>query len=142
MTNVEAIRQLNTMILATHIENMPIGVLEDIRTALHMAIGALGREALEQEPCDDCISRQAALDLLQMRLMPKEEYKAIYELPSVTPAPRIGRWIPVGYDGYADGNPVYDWWECSECEWEHTGDEDTLTPYCPNCGAKMEEVEG
>ena len=92
-----------------------------------------------QEPCADCVSRQAVFDLLQMRLMPKEEYKAIYELPSVTPAPRIGRWIPVGYDGYADGNPVYDWWECSECEWEHTGDEDTLTPYCPNCGAKMEE---
>lgn len=52
--------------------------------------------------------------------------------------PKTGRWMATGYDGYADGNPVYDWWECSECGWEHTGDGETLTPYCPNCGAKME----
>lgn len=49
-----------------------------------------------------------------------------------------GRWIPLEYDGYADGNPVWDLWECSECREEHSGDEDTLTPYCPNCGAKMD----
>lgn len=49
-----------------------------------------------------------------------------------------GRWIPIEYDGYADGNPVWDLWECSECQEEHSGDEDTLTPYCPNCGAKMD----
>lgn len=49
-----------------------------------------------------------------------------------------GRWIPIEYDGYADGNPVWDLWECSECQEEHRGDEETLTPYCPNCGAKMD----
>ena len=49
---------------------------------------------------------------------------------------KTGRWIPVGYDGYADGNPVYEWWECSKCGWEHEGDENTLTAYCPNCGAE------
>lgn len=49
-----------------------------------------------------------------------------------------GRWIPLEYDGYADGNPVWDLWECSECRDEHSGDEDTLTPYCPNCGARMD----
>ena len=49
-----------------------------------------------------------------------------------------GRWVPIEYDGYADGNPVWDLWECSECQEEHSGDEDTLTPYCPNCGAKMD----
>ena len=49
-----------------------------------------------------------------------------------------GRWIPLEYDGFADGNPVWDLWECSECREEHSGDEDTLTPYCPNCGAKMD----
>ena len=49
-----------------------------------------------------------------------------------------GRWIPLEYDGYADGNPVWDLWECSECREEHSGDEDTLTPYCPNCGTKMD----
>lgn len=49
-----------------------------------------------------------------------------------------GRWIPLEYDGFADGNPVWDLWECSECREEHRGEEDTLTPYCPNCGAKMD----
>jgi hypothetical protein len=49
-----------------------------------------------------------------------------------------GEWIPIEADGYADGYPVWDLWECSECREEHRGDEDTLTPYCPNCGAKMD----
>ena len=55
-----------------------------------------------------------------------------------TPLPK-GHWVGIEYDGYADGNPVYDTWECSECGWEHNGEDDTLTCYCPNCGAKMEE---
>ena len=51
---------------------------------------------------------------------------------------RHGRWIPLEADGYADGYPVWDLWECSECQEEHSGDEDTLTPYCPNCGTPMD----
>lgn len=64
-------------------------------------------------------------------------------LPAADVEPvRHGRWIPTGYDGYADGAPVWDEWECSECAHEHSGDEDTLTAFCPDCGAKMdEEVE-
>lgn len=46
-----------------------------------------------------------------------------------------GEWIGIEYDGYADGVPVYDVWECSACGNEWRGDE---TPcYCPDCGAKM-----
>lgn len=37
----------------------------------------------EQMSCGDCISRQAVLDMLQMRISGKELYKAIYDLPSV-----------------------------------------------------------
>ena len=63
----------------------------------------------------------------------------IDEAPTVDAVEVVhGRWIPLEYDGYADGNPVWDLWECSECQGEHSGDEDTLTPYCPNCGAKMD----
>lgn len=48
-----------------------------------------------------------------------------------------GRYIGE-YDGYADGNPVYDMWYCSECgycfdDWE----EEPPYNYCPNCGAKL-----
>ena len=50
-----------------------------------------------------------------------------------------GRWIGTQYDGYADGCPVYDLWECSECreEYESEGDPPPYN-YCPNCGAKMD----
>ena len=53
------------------------------------------------------------------------------------PEVRHGRWIPTEYDSYADGAPVWDKWECSECGHEHSGEKDTLTAFCPDCGAKM-----
>lgn len=43
------------------------------------------------------------------------------------------------YDGYADGNPVYDVWNCSACGYcvdDGTDDPDMLPKYCPNCGAR------
>ena len=51
------------------------------------------------------------------------------------------RWIGTEYDGYADGYPVYDTYECSNCHEEHYGEVDTLTNYCPHCGAKMDLEE-
>lgn len=51
---------------------------------------------------------------------------------------RHGRWIPIEYDSYADGAPVWDKWECSECCHEHNGEEDTLTAFCPDCGARLD----
>lgn len=50
---------------------------------------------------------------------------------------KIGQWIPLEYDGYADGSPVWDMWECSECGWEHTGYEESLSAFCPHCGVRM-----
>ena len=46
-------------------------------------------------------------------------------------------WVPLEYDAYADGNPVWDLWECQKCGHEHNGEECTLTAYCPGCGAIM-----
>lgn len=54
--------------------------------------------------------------------------------------PIPAQWIPISYDGYADGAPVWDEWECSACLEEHHGDQDTLTDYCPHCGAKMDGI--
>ena len=62
------------------------------------------------------------------------------DFPTIKSEPvRHGRWIPTEYDSYADGAPVWDKWECSECGHEHNGEEDTLTAFCPDCGARMEE---
>lgn len=61
--------------------------------------------------------------------------------PTIQPEKRHGRWIQTEYDSYADGAPVWDKWECSECGHEHSGEEDTLTPFCPSCGEKMDGGE-
>ena len=54
-------------------------------------------------------------------------------------AVKHGRWIGLEYDGYADGCPVYDLWECSECGEEVSGEDVPIThPYCHGCGAKMD----
>ena len=49
-----------------------------------------------------------------------------------------GEWIGTEYDGYADGSPVYDVFECSICGEEFDSiDGEMHFSYCPNCGAKM-----
>lgn len=51
-----------------------------------------------------------------------------------------GRWIPGEYDGYADGNPVYDTAICSECFEEFDFEQaENQYNFCPNCGADMRE---
>lgn len=53
---------------------------------------------------------------------------------------RHGRWVGLEYDGFADGCPVYDLWECSECGEEVSGEDVPDThPYCPNCGCRMDK---
>ena len=108
-------------------------------------------KALEQEPicetltsgyvqeikaeCSDCISRQAAIDAVGLSRVPGHIKARIANLPPVTPAPKIGRWIGFEY-------PITDFatsyrYKCNQCdemvEW--------LSNYCPDCGAKMQEVE-
>lgn len=53
---------------------------------------------------------------------------------------RHGRWIGTEFDGYANGFPVYDVFECSVCgmEYDSTDDGEITHNYCPNCGAKMD----
>lgn len=54
-------------------------------------------------------------------------------------AVKHGRWVGLEYDGYADGQPVYDLWECSECGEEVRGEDVPIThPYCHGCGTKMD----
>ena len=99
----------------------------------------------KQESCDDCVSRKAVLEMAKsyntdgwdMYTPLVVDVEDIEELPPVIPIRPKGHWIKTEL-------PSRDAHECSECgnlaisdEW---GDE-TLTDFCPNCGAKMEEVE-
>ncbi len=104
--------------------------------------------ALEQESCDDCVSRKAVLkiyddwfatcNIADKKESPKSKIKA---LPPVAPQPRMGKWILNANQGVqAVGYLTY---HCSECEREISskfhGRISLLKeyPYC-HCGAKME----
>lgn len=94
--------------------------------------------SLEQEACEDCISRQAVLDMMQMRMGGKELYKAVYDLPPVTPQPKIGRWCES--KGRDDIDHFYVCSECGRYIKLNCGAKLSDYPYC-HCGAKMQEDE-
>lgn len=72
------------------------GMIEDSRNSDYDTAFKMAIKALEQEPCEDCISRQAAIDACLSGW--NKDYKEIVEeirtLPPVTPQPKTG-WIPV-----------------------------------------------
>lgn len=87
--------------------------------------------------CEDCISREQMMNLLDKVGgdfdKPREavvplDYVAdmVADLPSVIPKEKVGHWITCG-----------DVYMCSECDSVGV-DYDN---YCPNCGAKMTEIE-
>jgi hypothetical protein len=99
---------------------------------------------LEQEPCDDAISRQAVLDAMYELCNTRETLKenpwrdnphidaitdAINALPPATPQQKTGRWI---FDEILDKH-----YYCSECKSMGVNYWD----FCPNCGAKMVEPQ-
>lgn len=115
-------------------------------------------EVLEQEPCEDCISRKSLKHKLQehhdffvnayggFSNLPQNDKSRVDEItnciamvvnePSIQPKPKTGHWIEK--DGF-DGDTYYD---CSECGESWTTIDGTPwnngMKYCPNCGAKME----
>lgn len=97
--------------------------------ALDMAI-----KALEQQPCEDCISRQAVLDLVNADWKYEGLETDVASLPSVTP--KAGRWEWVQYDA----NPEIGNFHCSECRYIPASFNMSAQKlnFCPNCGAKME----
>ena len=110
-------------------------------------------EIFEQEPCEDAISRQAVDTLVDelARAISDERccisrgrstatiMQDILDLPPVKLQPKTGHWIEE--NGF-DGDTYYDCSECGEsfCLIDGTPT-DNLYNYCPNCGAKMQEVE-
>lgn len=104
--------------------------------ALYMAI-----KALEQEPCEDAVSRTEVLNLVRFNAFHvKSQIKAIENMPPVTPQePKIGHWL------YIDERKA----KCSQCGYiQITGGADKtghcnihygVYKYCTNCGAKMED---
>lgn len=115
-------------------------------------------ELLEQEPCDDAISRQATIDAVEtigfdfsdsdLSEVELEEVCAVVgdvrqtwlqrikRLPSVEPERKTGKWIEHKWAEEENGLLISNW-ECNLCGmWERK-----TSDFCPSCGAKM-EVDG
>lgn len=100
-------------------------------------------KALEQEPCEDVVSRTEVLKLVRFNAFHvKSQIKAIENMPSVTPQePRKGYWIK-----HNTPNGTY-YYDCSLCgcvaPCTETADSYLwkLSNFCPDCGAKMNKEE-
>lgn len=102
-------------------------------------------ELLEQEPCEDAISRQEVLRLLANSIGKTNTYlqTKVLKMPSVTPQEPIkGRWI--SHIEHCEMNNLrpsglgsYFW--CSECDCgiDSKNFSRVNYNYCPNCGADM-----
>ena len=86
MTREKARREIDS--LDFYLQNHTDDYSEESHTAMVMAI-----KALEQEPCEDAISREAVKELFQEgSVMGMYHFLGIDELPSVTP--KKDEWIP------------------------------------------------
>lgn len=98
-------------------------------------------DVLEQEPCDDAISRQEVLYLIaDYDLSMGQVVRGIHALPSVTSQePKTGHWIGIDEEPHED-------YECDKCGYTISTYTANIEPhteykYCPNCGAKMVEPQ-
>ena len=128
MTREEALEELDSLIVPRD------GEQDRLADALEMAM-----EALEQEPCEDAISRSEAIRVASGYCHWANIPKELAKLPSVTPQQKTGRWIE---KEDWNGDTYYDCSVCGEsfCLLEGTPT-DNLYNYCPNCGVKMEVEE-
>jgi DNA-directed RNA polymerase subunit RPC12/RpoP len=103
-------------------------------------------KALEQQPCEDAISRQEAIKYLNTNMAwydedgeiadSDEKLKAITDLvngvPPVIPQPKTGHWINIDETHS----------KCDRCGAVfEIASENGEANYCPNCGAKMVEPQ-
>jgi len=130
MTNEEAIHILNKINICCN--------AYVVDRAITMAI-----KALEQEPCEDAISRSDAIRVASGYCHWSNIPKELEKLPSVN-TEKTGWWEWVQYDF----DPRIGNWHCSECRniIVHAVKKDDvggipIAKYCPNCGARMEGVE-
>lgn len=121
------------------------------KEALEMAI-----KALKQEPCEDCISRQAVLsmqykidDSATLSTRDVVNVDDIEDLPPVTSQPKMGHWVEENINKWS--RKIF----CSECgcspPFEYVSNGDVYSPsgygvinktkFCPNCGARMIEPQ-
>lgn len=94
---------------------------------------------------DEYIKRQDAIEAIKnsapelVYYNRDEAVDAVNAVFAADVAPvRHGKWEGTA-DGYADGQLVYDIWNCSECGFDADGaEEEPQWKFCPCCGARMD----
>ena len=117
---------------------------EEVNEAIDQAI-----KAVEQQPCEDCISRQAAINTVVFECgewagLAKEISKQLQQLPPVTPQPKMGRWLHRENMDYLDKDKVvHNHFMCKDCGfiYDFIDGHTAQYKYCPSCGVKMQEVQ-
>lgn len=151
MTREEAIR-----CLSVHSSTNGSGLCTDEQ---HYEAKQMAIKALEQEPCEDAISRQAAIEKIHWLGLDHDTAikcdLAIRALPSVNPQePKTGHWIETAEEYYKAVNeygggvnedtPYFvDDIACSEClaKYSVIDNETERFDHCPSCGIKMIEPQ-
>ena len=134
MTNEEAINMLKSK-MDGHTDTSYEWV-ETVRMAI---------KALEQQPCEDCVSRETVIewlkdkDIIKTKNQEENARRELAELPPVTPQPKTGHWIVIREEFEFMGGIVNEprGCKCSNCNKVVRFKSD----FCPNCGAKMEVEE-
>ena len=96
----------------------------------------MSRCTAKKQPCEDAISRQAAIRLAEQGQIQGFEwqFKKLCTLPPVTTQQKVGRWIE------SNGVGMFVCSVCNESFYPMpTCMGKPLMKYCPNCGTKMEE---
>lgn len=126
--------------------------IEDEKGSATYEFVEMAIKALEQEPSEDCISRED----FEKRIKPYDTEddmdKALYNFahntliccPSVKPKEKVGRWIGFTHSAYHgiddDGEPIWrevKVYHCNLCNRRTVIKEN----FCPNCGSRMEGSE-
>jgi hypothetical protein len=102
------------------------------------------------QPCEDCVSRRAVYEILNDAYFLKIDdgaalQESVRQLPPVTPQQKMGKWKAFTHSAYRgndeDGEPIWrevTVYHCDLCNRRTVIKE----KYCPNCGCKMQEVNG
>ena len=96
-------------------------------------------EALQPEPCEDCVNREKVADEFASwfgyNYQNQFFYKRLKDMKSVQPERKKGKWVLIHPLQDDDGGA----YACSEC---HSGDYGCeRNKYCRWCGAEMKEKE-
>ena len=147
MTREEAIEgfrhsvSMSKLDLRFNKKNMSIE--REIMVLNSIARNGMAIKALEQEPCEDVVSRQAVIDEIEFYQINPQHFDFvslidnIKDLPPVTSECKKGKWINKSQKSGCGITFVAS--ECTCCGKKTLFNCDELIyRYCPNCGAEME----